>query len=148
MDRPKLAVDNFNAGFNCAQSILTTYAPIFGLNRDVSLRIASGFGGGMGLMGETCGVVSGAMMVISLRFSSIDPMDLHAKETTYALIQAFMKEFRRRNNSLLCRDLLGCDISTTNGYRLAKDQGLFESLCPCFVREAALILDDLLEPKN
>lgn len=51
---------------NCAQAILSTYCEAFGLERNLALRLAQGFGGGMAHMGKTCGAVTGAYMVLGL----------------------------------------------------------------------------------
>jgi len=57
------------AGFNCCQAILSTYGSELGLDESLAKRIASGFGGGMARMGETCGPVTGAFMVIGLNLN-------------------------------------------------------------------------------
>ena len=49
---------------NCAQSVLTAFSDELGLDRNTALRLARGFGGGMGRTGKTCGAVTGAYMVI------------------------------------------------------------------------------------
>ena len=58
MSRVELAVSCFEEGFTCSQALLSAYGAQFGLDREVALRIADGFGGGMGRMGERrdCGV--------------------------------------------------------------------------------------------
>ena len=38
----------FRKGYNCTQALLATYGTDLGLNRDIALKIASPFGGGMG----------------------------------------------------------------------------------------------------
>ena len=51
--------------FNCAQAMLGAYAEELGLDRAQALKVATGFGGGMGRMGGTCGVITGAYMVLT-----------------------------------------------------------------------------------
>nr|QNO46363.1 hypothetical protein KKGFGGCE_00001 [Methanosarcinales archaeon ANME-2c ERB4] len=53
-------------------------------------------------------------------------------------------EFKSRNGSITCRELLGCDISTSEGMKLAEDNGLFITRCPKFVRDAAEIIEQIL----
>jgi len=141
MNQIDLALSRFAEGFNCSQAVLSAYAE--GMDDETSLKIASGFGGGMGRMAETCGAVTGAMMVLGLRFGGTAP-DREAKETIYARIREFADRFKARNGSLLCRDLLGCDISTPEGYEAAKENMLVSTTCPKFVREAAEILEEVL----
>jgi C_GCAxxG_C_C family probable redox protein len=135
----------FAEGFSCSQSVLCGYAPQFGLDRELALRVSSAFGGGMARMGETCGAVTGAFMVIGLRHGKTEADDDEAKEKTYSLVAQFVDLFRQRNGSILCRELLGCDISTPEGRSYAEATGVSAARCPKFVRDAAEILEQILE---
>ena len=141
MNQIDLALSRFAEGFNCSQAVLSVYAE--GRDEETALKIAAGFGGGMGRMAGTCGAVTGAMMVLGLRFGSRTP-DREAKERVYAKIREFANRFKARNSSLVCRDLLGCDISTPEGYEAAKEKQLVSTTCPKFVRDAAEILEEML----
>jgi C_GCAxxG_C_C family probable redox protein len=143
MNRIETAVARFAEGFNCSQAVFSAYADDFGLDEEAALRIAAGFGGGMGRMAETCGAVTGAMMVLGLRHGGNTP-DREVKERVYAKIREFADRFKARNGSLLCRDLLGCDISTPEGCEAASKRGLFTTKCPQCVQEAAEILEEML----
>lgn len=59
MNDVERAVSCFMKGSNCSQSILSTYGTQFGLTREIALKIAAGFGGGMGRVGKTCRAVTG-----------------------------------------------------------------------------------------
>lgn len=61
-------ISHIRGEYNCAQSIFGTYASKYGLDQDTALKIATGFGGGMGHSGRTCGAVTGAYMVLGLKF--------------------------------------------------------------------------------
>ena len=74
-ENSKTAEATFREGFNCAQAVLSACGPRFGIGRELALRIAAGFGGGMGTMGRTCGAVTGAFMVIGLARGASDPGD-------------------------------------------------------------------------
>ncbi len=141
MNRVDTALSRFAVGFNCSQAVFSSYAE--GIDEETALRIASGFGGGMGRMADTCGAVTGAMMVLGLRFGGTSP-DREAKERVYATVRAFVNRFKARNGSLACRDLLGCDISTPEGLQHAQKTGLFSKTCPKFVRDACEILEAML----
>ncbi len=97
----------------------------------------------MGRMAGTCGAVTAALMVLGLRYGGTSP-DRDAKEAAYARIREFAARFKARNGSLVCRDLLGCDISTPEGHDSAKERNLFATACPKFVRDAAAILEEML----
>jgi len=139
------ATSCFEQGFSCSQAILCAYAPQFGLDRELALRVSGAFGGGMARMGATCGAVTGAFMVIGLRHGKIRAEDEEAKEKTYSLVAQFVDLFRQRNGSILCRELLGCDISTPEGRMVAQETGVSAARCPKFVRDAAEILEQILE---
>jgi C_GCAxxG_C_C family probable redox protein len=144
MSDVELAVGAFEGGFNCCQAMLATYGPRFGLERELALKVASGFGGGIGHLGESCGAVTGALMVIGLKQGGTSVDDRDSSEKTYGLVNEFVKRFKARNGSILCRELLGCDISTPQGLENARNKGLFEERCPNFVRASAEILEELL----
>ncbi|MEW6064847.1 hypothetical protein P378_20320 [Desulforamulus profundi] len=66
------------------------------------------------------------------------------KEKTYALTQEFVTRFKVLNVSILCRDLLGCDISNAEGLKKAREKKLFSILCPKFVQDTAEILEKII----
>ena len=136
------AVGGFEKDFNCCQSVLSTYGPRFGLDRELAIKLASGFGGGIGHQGETCGAVTGAIMAIGLKYGGTRDED--SLEKTYGLIAKFLEKFKARHGSTFCRELLDCDISSPQGLQAARDQGLFEKRCPSFIRASAEILEEIL----
>ncbi len=144
MSHAEVAQAAFKQHCNCSQSVFSAYAPELGLERGQALRIATGFGGGMGRLAATCGVVTGAFMVLGLKYGMAEAADQASKEKTYAAVQAFAKEFRARFGTLDCRDLLGVDLSTPGGLAIARDQQLFDRICTKYVEAAAEILDDML----
>lgn len=144
MSKVNRAVAVFKEGYSCSQAILSTYGLQLGLEREVALKVACAFGGGMGRMGKTCGAVTGALMVIGLKCGLVEVTDQKAKETTYVLVREFMKRFIARNGSVECKVLLGCDLSTPEGIRYAKDKNVVSTICPKLVQQAAEILEDLV----
>ena len=134
----------FNEGFCCSQAVLSAYAEDFGLDRDTALKVSRCFGGGMGRMANTCGAVTGAFMVIGLKYANVDPRDRETKEKTYELVREFARRFRERNGSIVCRDLLGCDISQPAGLNAAREKGLFSSVCPRMLRDVTEILEEMI----
>ncbi len=55
------AVALFQKGFNCAQSVLGSFGPDTGLDRESCLRVGGSFGAGMARKAETCGAVTGGV---------------------------------------------------------------------------------------
>ena len=70
--------------------------------------------------------------------------DEQRREKAHGLVKEFAREFKSRNGSITCRELLGCDISTYEGMKLAEENGLFITRCPKFVRDAAEIIEQIL----
>jgi C_GCAxxG_C_C family probable redox protein len=95
-------------------------------------------------MGETCGAVTGAFMVIGLKYGKAKAEDEGARDRTYELVREFVKRFQSRHGSIRCKELLGYDLSNPQEGEAAKKKGLFDTLCPKFVRDAAEILEEIL----
>ena len=112
MDRGTKAAELFLNGYNCAQAVAVAFSDLTGLDEQLSARLASSFGGGMGRMREVCGAVSGMLMVAGILYGYDTPGDDAAKKAHYTLVQTLAGEFREKNGSIVCRELLG----------LAKDQ--------------------------
>jgi len=139
------AVKLFKDGFSCSQAILGSFAPSLGLDQTTALRISSVFGGGVAKQAETCGAVSGALMTISLKYGRVKADDTQARDKTYQLAQEFIRLFKERHNSVVCKELLGDHLGTPEGNQRIKDKDLFNTLCPQLIRDAAEILEKLLE---
>jgi len=144
MSKADVAVAAFKEGYSCSQAVLSAYAADFGIERVLALRLAAGFGGGMGRMGEVCGALTGAFMVLGLKHGAIAANDHQAKEKTHERVRELARRFKARHGSLRCRELTGCDLSTPEGYELAKQQGVFSRLCPQLVQDAAALLGEAL----
>jgi C_GCAxxG_C_C family probable redox protein len=141
----ELAVAQFKEGFNCSQAVFSVYAAELGLDEVNALKIAGTFGGGMGRTGQTCGAVTGALMALGLKYGATDAADKKSKAQAYARVQEFARHFMVRNgDDLSCKALLGCDISTAAGQQMAQELGLYQSVCPKLVSDAAEIVEELL----
>ena len=134
----------FKEGFSCSQAVLAACAEELGLDRETALRISSGFGGGMGRLGEVCGAVSGAAMALGLKYGRTEAADVARRDRTYRLVKELGERFRAQHGAITCRELLGCDIGTPEGDRFAREQGRYKA-CPEFVRDAAAMLEQMLE---
>ena len=144
MNKVSNALSTFDKGFNCSQSVLTAFCNEFGLHDEAAFRIACGFGGGMGRMAETCGAVTGAFMVIGLKYGQTRNADKAAKEKTYTLVKKFANLFAKEHGSIRCGRLLSCDINTPEGLKVANEKGLFKTLCPKYVESAVKILEKMV----
>jgi C_GCAxxG_C_C family probable redox protein len=143
MKRSDEVIEKFKGGRNCSQAVFAAYAEECGLPIETALKIACGFGGGLGRLGYTCGAVTGAIMVIGLKACDAAPTDPITKTRVYGLVRSFMEEFEARHETTLCRELLGCDIGTPEGHEKAKALGLFDTECPVYIRDAVEILEEM-----
>ncbi|MBP9024239.1 MAG: C_GCAxxG_C_C family protein [Spirochaetes bacterium] len=133
------AVKMFEEGFICSQAVMAAFAEDFGLDKKLALKIANGFGGGIARNQHVCGAVSGAVMLISLKYGKTESADSSSHERTYKIINRFIDKFTEKNGSINCFELLKCKLPE------AKQKGLFSSLCSNYVRDAAEIVDGLLK---
>jgi len=140
MKKSILAKEKFN-GLNCSQSVFCVFAPDFGVDEKTALKIASGFGGGMA-RGETCGAVTGAYMTIGLKHGHCENIP-EAKANTKALIKQFNELFIEKHGSLICKKLIGYDLSIPEESEKASQEGVFDSICPRLIESAC----DMLEEK-
>ncbi|WKY45634.1 C-GCAxxG-C-C family protein [Eubacteriaceae bacterium ES2] len=143
MNKSEEALDLFSQGFNCTQVILSVFGDEFGLDREAALKMACGFGGGL-CQGELCGAVSGAVMVLGLKYGQCEKEDHDAKEKTYDVVNAFCKQFKAINGSIICNDLLDTDLSQENARKIARENGLFKKVCPKVIADAVLILEKFI----
>jgi C_GCAxxG_C_C family probable redox protein len=142
MARSDNALQLFKEGANCAQAVLGSFRDITGLERDASIRVAASFGGGM-KQALTCGAVTGALMVLGLKYGSADHTDMKEKARITAITRDFAARFRARHGTLSCLELLGIDISTKEGHDAAAARGLFKTQCPLFISSAIEIIDEM-----
>ncbi|HOS40699.1 MAG TPA: C-GCAxxG-C-C family protein [Spirochaetota bacterium] len=144
MDKTEAAVQTFGAGFNCAQAVLGAFAPDAGLDADTAYAIATGFGAGLAYRGETCGAVSGAVMVLGLRYGWRGGDIAESRDRTVERVREFIRRFEGTHGTILCQDLLGMDVADPAALCKARERNLFRTLCPRYVRDAAAILEDML----
>jgi C_GCAxxG_C_C family probable redox protein len=137
METANLAVDRFRKGYSCSQAVFSALAERKGIDVDLALRIASGFGGGISRSGETCGCVTGAIMALGLEQRDVSVAgNKAAKDNACKAGQRIMREFAACHGSSRCQELLGCNIATPEGMQQAHDQGLFSRHCEVFVLDA------------
>ena len=98
----------------------------------------------MAHFGRTCGAVTGAYMVIGLKYGMGINDNVEAKEKTYQVIREFSERFQKNYGSVLCKELLGCDINTPEGKVYFDQNELFEKKCFQYVKNAEEILELLL----
>jgi C_GCAxxG_C_C family probable redox protein len=144
LDLAELAIARHSEGFSCSQSVFSVLAPGLGLPLEAALRVAAPLGGGIANSGNVCGAVTGALLAIGLKYGATEGADKESKEKTYALAREFMGRFRARHGDVMCRTLLGHDVNTPEGRALAREQGLFDTLCNDLIRDAVEVAQEVL----
>jgi len=133
-----------NQGFNCAQALLSVFAPDYGLDRDTASRLAQGFGAGVARTDNLCGQVSSPVMILGLRYGGTRADDAAAREKTFQVVGDFIKQFKERNDALTCTGLLGYNLSDPHQAAEAKERKAMAARCPKLIRDATEILEALL----
>lgn len=141
----EIAVSKFKKGFNCSQSVLFAFAKNLNLDEGTALNISSGFGAGMGRMQEICGAVTGAFMVIGLKYGKSGGSADALKEKIYSKVREFAKLFQEKHTTVNCRLLLnGCDLLTDEGRNRYNNESLKDKVCELCVRDSIKILNRIL----
>ena len=146
MDRVQKAMSLLESGMNCSQAILAAFGEPHGMDIAAARRIGRPLGGGIARMGQTCGAVTGAIMVLGLAADK-RPSEGEARAAAVASAREFTALFEKRHKTILCRELLGVDLSTEQGYKKFREENLMSTVCPEFVRSAAEILNELEEQR-
>jgi C_GCAxxG_C_C family probable redox protein len=144
MNKSELASEYLKKGYNCAQSVIKAYAGDVGMNKEDAVKMASVLGGGIGRTGHICGAVSGAALVIGMKFGSTDNTNKQARDKAYQKANELLEKFSAQNKSILCKELLGYDIKTPEGLKQARKSGVMVQKCPELVSSAAKILESII----
>jgi len=118
-EKQSKAVETFNSGCNCAQSVLTSFSDKLEMNREQLMAVSAGFGAGMGRLQETCGAAT--------------------------MIRKFTKRFIEIEGTTNCRALIDCDLNTEEGQQHAHEEGVFEKVCAKCVSTAVGIVEEMID---
>lgn len=132
------AVDLFRNGLYCSEAILQVFNKELelGLN-DSAIKMATGFGAGLGASKCCCGSLTGAVMVLSAvkgRTSTTDNVD-----AVFSLTQELHDTFKKKYKATCCRVL-------TRSTKWGEPE--HHQHCEQYVGGAVEILVDILERRN
>lgn len=133
----------FMQGIDCSQVVTGAFAEKMGMTEGQARKVSSCFGGGM-MCGETCGAVTGALMVIGMVYGHSREGDQSQKEIMAAKTGEFKKLFGEKYSSCICRELLGHDISKPGEMEKVLEKGLMFDFCPRVVEDTIDILEKIL----
>ena len=143
MNRSEKAKELFLSGYNCAQSVLLSFADDLKYSKELAQKMAAGFGGGMGKQQETCGAVTGAIMVVGLLKGEAVNNNEELKTAAYGAVKELTRDFVEVYKTTKCSDLIGCDLNTPEGAAKFKEEKIMETTCAGCVVKAVQILEDL-----
>lgn len=149
MIRKELAISYFKQGYNCSQSVVLAFKDILKVDPEILVKVSSPFGGGLSRMRETCGAVSGMVLVIGTVFGYETPETGLKKKELYEKTQEVLREFESRFGSLTCRTLLDLkqihDIPTPEN----RDEHFYKTRpCTELIGGAAEILENFLKKEK
>ncbi|MCQ2508280.1 MAG: C-GCAxxG-C-C family protein [Dorea sp.] len=131
MTRKEMADMYHNKGYNCAQSVACTFADQVDMSEEDLFRVMEGFGLGMGGMQGTCGAITGAVAIMSLK-NSKGTSDTVNKGKTYKLCKPLLKKFEEKNGATICKEIKGVET------------GVVLRSCPGCIADAVEILEEAL----
>ncbi|MDR0923511.1 MAG: C-GCAxxG-C-C family protein [Hungatella sp.] len=133
----------FLKGIDCSQVVVGAFAEELGADRQMLRKVSACFGGGM-QCGETCGAVSGALMVLGMKYGHSEEGDTGQKQVMKQKTGEFKRLFGEKYPSCICRDLLGHDISRKEELENVMEKGLLLQFCPKVVEDTIEILGKIL----
>ena len=142
--RPDKAVRLFKEGYNCSQAVFLAYCDAYGIDQETASRLSASFGAGLGRMREVCGAVSGMLLVAGLETGAVEGKDREGKKKNYQTVQKLAEEYRKKNGSIICRELLGLrkDAPIQAEPEERTEEYYKKRPCPELIRQAAEILEE------
>jgi C_GCAxxG_C_C family probable redox protein len=133
------AGNKFKNGLNCSESILHAFNEMLNspLNPE-SLKMATGFGGGLGHAGCMCGALTGSAMILGLLKGRTDPTQ--DRELMYDLAHDFHDRFLNAFGGTCCRTLNLHEFNSPEHLRgCLKLTGATAKLLMEFIQEKELV---------
>jgi C_GCAxxG_C_C family probable redox protein len=143
MTKEEMAIIYFrDRGCNCSQSVFLTFCEDYNIKKESGAQIAAPFGGGIGRQGETCGALTGALMILGLKSGKNFLEDKNAKGEMMAITKDFINKFKLAFGSIKCRDLMGCDVGSEAGQIYIRENQLHEKVCAKLVLGAVKMIEE------
>jgi len=145
ISKSDLAVEKFLAGFNCAQAVFYSFCDDLQFDKNTALKIACGFGAGMGRKEEVCGAVTGGIIVIGTKYGRGEKDERAAMELTYAKTRELLNKFAQKHGTFICRKLISdCELTTEEGQKQFKENDVMNKICKPCVQSAVEILESIM----
>lgn len=146
-ERVGWAVQNFESGYNCSQSVFLAYSDVFELDMNMAKKMSVSFGGGVGRMREICGTISALAILAGFKYPVLDTNDQKARTENYAIVQKMSDIFKEQHGAIICRNLLPAAQaqSATPSPELRTPEYYAKRPCRKYVESAARIAGKMLK---
>lgn len=139
-----LALELFDQGYSCSQSVLLAYAQPFGLDERSAKLVSSTFGGGMGRLRQTCGAVTGGFMVLGLAYGNESPTDKETKLDAYRRVRELNHKVVEIHGTSNCAELLKKQAQETETKAVKNPK----TICNEMVVQVSGMVFDMLASEN
>ncbi|MBP6977232.1 MAG: C-GCAxxG-C-C family protein [Bacteroidales bacterium] len=139
------SLERFESGHNCAQAVVAVFSDELGLRSETALKVAKAFGGGMAGYGKTCGALTGAMMVIGLRWGSASASDGEANDRVEKKTHQLVEEFEKKYGTSNCNELLGLEAGNLSGTDVLLRGSRICQSCHGFIETVVAFLEEEIE---
>jgi C_GCAxxG_C_C family probable redox protein len=144
--KTEIAISKFAEGYNCAQAVFYSFCDDLEFDKETALKLACGFGAGMGRKEEVCGAITGGILTISAKYGRNSTANQTCTETTYEKTRELLDSFVKIHGTYICRQLLdGCELTTEEGQKQFKEHDLKNTVCNKCVQSVVEILEPIIE---
>ena len=144
-NKSDIAVAKFMEGYNCAQSVFYSFCDDLHFDKNIALKIACGFGAGMGRKEEVCGAVTGGIIVIGTKYGRGEKDEWKVTDMTYKKVRELMEKFAKKHSTFICRKLLsGCELTTEEGQKQFREDDLLNKVCKPCVQSVVEIVESIM----
>ena len=137
------AVEYFDSGYNCAESVFKALCEAMG--KEANSSVVSGFGGGVGRSDSICGALSGAVAALGLWVDRLGEGKGEGKERVYQLVGQMVREFRQEVGDVNCTGITGLNLSTEEGYAQFRAANRHATHCAPAVRKSVELALTLIQ---
>ncbi len=128
MNRAEKTADlHKNGGLSCSQALLAVYGEPYGIDPGKARLLGRTLAGGVARQGETCGYVTAALLILA--HARDDKNEAEARKKTHPVVMELLRRFKERYGTIRCKDLLGVDISTEEGFKRIQEEKLVAKHC-------------------
>lgn len=137
------ALNFFDEGYACSQSVLLAFSEEFRLDENTAKLISSTFGGGMGRLREKCGALTGGFMALGLKYGNIDPKDMNTKLEAYHKVRELNKKVEAIYGTTSCSEILKKHATEAE----VADRKHHKIICRQVVADVAEMVYDMIHPE-